>query len=112
LLATFRRFRPEVVLLTAVKPIAFGAVAARLSGVPVRAAMVTGVGSALTGGTGAGRRRRLLAGLVRSLYRFGLSQVRLVFFQNEDDEALFRDLGLVGRRHQVVRIAGSGIDLE
>ena len=112
LVSTFRQFRPDVVLLTAVKPIAFGAFAARLAGVPVRAAMVTGVGSALTGGTGAGRRRRLLARLVRALYRFGLSQVRLVFFQNADDEALFRDLGLIGRHQGVVRIAGSGIDLE
>lgn len=108
---TFRRFRPDAVLLSAVKPVAFGALAARLAGVPVRAAMITGAGSALTGGAGRGARRRLLGALVRGLYRFGLSQVAIVFFQNPDDELLFRDLRLVGSRQRLVRIAGSGIDL-
>jgi glycosyltransferase involved in cell wall biosynthesis len=112
LASTFRRFGPDVVLLSAVKPIAFGAIAARLTGVPMRAAMITGVGSALTGGTGASLRRRLVARLVRVLYRLGLSHVQVAFFQNEDDEALFRDLALIGPRQRVVRIAGSGIDLE
>ena len=111
LTSTLRRFRPDVVLLTAVKPVAFGGIAARLARVPLRAAMITGVGSALTLGSG-GLRRRLLAWLVRTLYRVGLSQIGIVFFQNEDDEALFRELGLIGRRHRSIRIAGSGIDLD
>jgi glycosyltransferase involved in cell wall biosynthesis len=109
---TFSRFQPEVVLLSAVKPIAFGAIAARLTGVGMRAAMITGVGSALTGGTSEGLRRRVLARLVRTLYRLGLSQVMVVFFQNEDDAALFRELGLIRPSHRVVQIAGSGIDLD
>jgi glycosyltransferase involved in cell wall biosynthesis len=112
LVSTFRRFRPQVVLLSAAKPIAFGALAARLAGVPRRAAMITGVGSALSGGTSDTLRRRLLSRLVRTLYRMGLRQVHVVFFQNDDDEALFRQLGLIGARHRTIRISGSGIDLE
>jgi glycosyltransferase involved in cell wall biosynthesis len=109
LTATLRRFRPDVVLLAAVKPIAYGALAARAAGAPVRAAMITGAGSALTGDRG--RKGMLVAAVVRRLYRTGLAHVGTVFFQNADDEALFRRLGLLGDRHRVIQIAGSGIDL-
>ena len=106
---TLRRFRPDVILVTAAKPVIYGSIAARLAGVPLRAAMITGVGSALAGGRG--RRRRILSLVVRWMYRAGLRHADVVFFQNGDDELLFRRLGLVGRRHRLVRIAGSGIDL-
>ena len=89
-----RRFRADAVLVTAAKPVVYGSMAARLAGVPMRAAMITGVGSALGGG--AGRRRGVLASLLRTLYRIGLRGDHVVFFQNEDDERLFRELRLVG----------------
>ncbi len=104
-----RRFRADAVLVTAAKPVVYGSIAARLARVPMRAAMITGIGSALGGGVG--RRRGLLASLLRMLYRTGLRGDHVVFFQNEDDERLFRELRLVGRRQRRVRIAGSGIDL-
>ena len=102
-----RRFRPDTILLTGAKPVAYGSLAARLAGVPMRTAMITGVGSALGGGSGL--RRRGLALLVRGLYATGLRHVHVVLFQNDDDQKLFQDLGLVGERHRQVRIAGSEI---
>jgi glycosyltransferase involved in cell wall biosynthesis len=107
---TLRRFRPDTILVSAAKPVIYGSLAASLARVPRRAAMITGIGSALGGGTGL--RRRALQWLMRTLYAAGLSQAHVVFFQNADDEALFRSLGLVGDRHRIVRIAGSGIDLD
>ena len=107
---TFRQFRTDAVLVYGAKPVIYGSVAARFAGVPLRAAMITGVGSALGGGSGLGR--RALSLLVQTFYRVGLSQTHIVFFQNPDDERLFRLLGLVGDRHRVVRINGSGVDLE
>jgi glycosyltransferase involved in cell wall biosynthesis len=109
LLRILRRFRADAILLTAAKPVIYGSLAAWLARVPMRAAMITGVGSALSGGTG--RRRGLLARALRGMYRAGLRQAHVVFFQNPDDEALFVSLGLVGRGQRRVRIAGSGIDL-
>jgi glycosyltransferase involved in cell wall biosynthesis len=106
---TFRRFRPDAVLLYAAKPVIYGSIAARLAGVPLRAAMITGVGSALSGRSGL--RRRALSLLLRKLYAVALGQVHVVFFQNPDDERLFRSTGLVGPRARVVRINGSGVDL-
>jgi glycosyltransferase involved in cell wall biosynthesis len=105
----FREFRADAVLLSAAKPVVYGSIAARLAGTRLRAAMITGVGSAL-GGT-SGLRRRALAWLLRRLYAVALRQAHVVFFQNPDDERLFRALGLVGDRSHVVRINGSGVDL-
>jgi glycosyltransferase involved in cell wall biosynthesis len=106
---TFRKFRADAVLAYAAKPVIYGSIAARVAGVPLRAAMITGVGSALGGGSGL--RRRALALLLRNLYAVALRQDDVVFFQNPDDERLFRSTGLVGRRARVVRINGSGVDL-
>ena len=107
---TFRRYRADAVLAYAAKPVIYGSIAARIASVPLRAAMITGVGSALGGG--AGLRRRGLSALLRRLYGFALQQAHVVFFQNPDDERYFRALGLVGDRHHIVRINGSGVDLE
>jgi glycosyltransferase involved in cell wall biosynthesis len=107
---TFRAYRADAVLVYAAKPVVYGLLAARLARVRLRTAMITGLGSALAGGSGL--RRRALAALLRILYAVALRQAHVVFFQNPDDERLFRSLGLVGHRHRVVRINGSGVDLE
>jgi glycosyltransferase involved in cell wall biosynthesis len=106
---TFRAFKVDAVLVYAAKPVIYGSIAARLAGVPVRAAMITGVGSALGGRSRL--RRRALSVLLRSLYRVGLRYANIVFFQNPDDERLFRSLRLVRDRSRVVQIRGSGVDL-
>ena len=106
---TFRARRTDAVLVYAAKPVIYGSIAARLARVPMRAAMVTGVGSALGGASGL--QRRILASLMRGLYAVALRQARVVFFQNGDDESLFRSLGLLGTRSRVVRVNGSGVDL-
>jgi glycosyltransferase involved in cell wall biosynthesis len=105
---TLARFRADAVLTYTAKPVVYGSLAARFAGVPRRVAMITGVGSALGGGPGA---RRALAFALKKLYAVALRQTDLVFFQNPDDEALFRRLGLVGPRQRVRRINGSGVDL-
>jgi glycosyltransferase involved in cell wall biosynthesis len=106
----FRAFRPDAVFVYAVKPVIYGSLAARLAGVPIRVAMITGTGSAFS--SGGGRKGRLVSWLVRRLYWAGLAGVHVVFFQNPDDERLFRSLGLVGRRRQrILRVGGSGVDL-
>lgn len=106
----FRAYRPDAVFVYAVKPVIYGSMAARLAGVRLRVAMITGTGSAFSGG--GSRKRRLVSWLVRRLYWAGLAGVHVVFFQNPDDERLFRSLGLVGRRRQrIVRVGGSGVDL-
>jgi glycosyltransferase involved in cell wall biosynthesis len=101
-----RRIRPDVVLAYTIKPVIYGSLAAAVAGVPRRFALVTGLGYAFTGERGG-----LLTGLIRRLYRIALERVHKVFFQNPDDQALFRQLGILRNGTPSVVVNGSGVDV-
>lgn len=109
LVSLFQELRPDVVLTYTIKPVTYGLLAARLSRVPRRFAMITGLGYAFIA---AGLRARLVGTAARSLYRWSLKGADRVFFQNPDDRALFQRLRLLRGPDQVVMINGSGVDLE
>ena len=100
--ALVREARADVVLAYTAKPVIYGLLGARLAGVPLRVALISGRGSALAGGMGL--KRRLLARLMGTMYAVALRGAHIVFFQNPDDEQLFRASGLVGRGQRRVRI--------
>ena len=104
-----RRIGADYVMGYTVKPVIYGSLAAWLAGVNNRFALITGLGYAFTGET-AGL-RNLLRILIQKLYRFSLSRNRLVFFQNPDDEALFRQLSLLKTDIPSCVVNGSGVDL-
>lgn len=94
--------KPDAVFSYTIKNNLFGAIAARQAGVPF-IPNVTGLGTAfLSGG--------LLRGVAEALYRFSFRELPVVFFQNEDDRALFLERRLV-KDHQARLLPGSGIDL-
>lgn len=102
-----RKVRPEYVLTYTIKPVVYGSVAAWLARVPGRFAMITGLGYTFMGNP----ERRTLGGLVQRMYRFSLCRVHKVFFQNPDDEALFRQLNLLEKYTPSRVINGSGVNL-
>ena len=104
-----RRIKPDYVLGYTIKPVIYGSIAGWLAGVPDRFALVTGLGYAFTGE--ASGKRGLLRKLIQRLYRFGLSKTRKVFFQNPDDQALFRQLGLLSASIPSSVVNGSGVDV-
>jgi glycosyltransferase involved in cell wall biosynthesis len=107
---TFRELRPDVVLGYNVKPMVYALLAAQLAAVPRRYALVTGLGYLfLPDGS---RRQRLVSAVARPLYRLALQSATAVFLQNPDDERDLRKSHLLPRRQTVVRVAGSGIDLD
>lgn len=108
IVALLREERPSAVLAYTVKPVVYGVVAARVVGVPIRAALVNGLGYAF--GTGGGV-RSVVAAAARALYRLACASATSVIFQNPDDRAEFIRRGLVAERKTDV-VAGSGIDLE
>jgi glycosyltransferase involved in cell wall biosynthesis len=110
IVGTLRHWRPDVLLATGAKPVVYGLMGARFAGVRARAAIITGAGSAMSGRERP--RQRAVAHILQSLYRVGLRQADVVFFQNDDDETLFRALDLVGEDQRVVRINGSGVELD
>ena len=101
--AIFRRERPDAVLGFTIKNNIFGAIAARRAGVAFLP-NVTGLGTAfLSGG--------MLKLVAEGLYRRAFAGLPVVFFQNEDDRALFLDRGLVAPGQDRV-LPGSGINLD
>jgi glycosyltransferase involved in cell wall biosynthesis len=109
LVARLRELVPDVVLGYTIKPVIYGSIAARIAGVPRRAAMITGMGSALTNVRTA--RQRVVAAIARTLYRIGLAQCQVVILQNTDDRDELARFGALPRRAQVAIVRGSGIDL-
>lgn len=101
-----RSLRPNATMPYTIKPVIYGTIAAWLAEVPHRYALVTGLGYAFTG-----KRQGLLTGIIGMLYRFALGKAHKVFFQNPDDESLFRERGLLPRSVPSVVVNGSGVDV-
>lgn len=104
----FRRERPALVHGFTIKCAVYGALAARLAGVPARVAAVAGMGYVFTSDA---LRARALRPLVRALLRAALDGTasRLIL-QNPDDVALFARARLVDPA-RIRLIPGSGVDL-
>jgi glycosyltransferase involved in cell wall biosynthesis len=96
-----RRERPDVYLGWTIKPNTYGSFAAALAGIPA-INNISGLGTAFL-------RSTWLTFVAKRLYRLGLRRSATVFFQNEDDRALFVGSRLV-RRERTALLAGSGID--
>ena len=104
-----RRERPALVHGFTIKCAVYGALAARLAGVPARVSAVAGMGYVCTNDA---LKARLLRPPVRLLMRLALDgrDARLVL-QNPDDVALFEKARLVDPSW-VRLIPGSGVDCE
>ena len=106
-----RDIRPQWVLSYTVKPVIYGMFAARAAGVPNRFALITGLGYAFQGQDEGGFTRKTIHFNVKSLYRLSLAGSHKVFFQNPDDESLFKQLKLVNATTPTVAVNGSGVDI-
>lgn len=104
----YRKERPAVVLHNTIKPVIYGSLAARATGVPCILNMVPGLGYVYADNT---LGRVLLRRLVEALYRLALASSRTVFFQNRDDRDHFVGRRLVDATRAVVT-NGSGVDLK
>ena len=105
-----RRTTPQVVFTFQHKPNIYGLLAAALARVPVRVAMVEGLGFAFTPGrenVGKWMLRRVLS----FLYRLSFSQTSRVFFLNPDDLDEFTRMGLLPKEKAVL-LGGIGVPLE
>lgn len=110
MIALMREQQPDVVLAYTAKPVIYGMLAARLAGIRRRHAMITGLGYAFIARKSL--KQRVLAGLVPRLYRLALTGADTVFFQNNDDLALFHHRGIMRTGSRSLRVMGSGVDLE
>ncbi|GAW65839.1 glycosyl transferase [Geoanaerobacter pelophilus] len=107
--AIIRQTNPEVFFAYTIKPVIYGAFAARAARVPGIYPMITGLGYTFSGLT---LKAKLVGSVTSILYRLALSFANQVFFQNPDDMSLFIKRGLISSRAQAVIVNGSGVDLE
>ena len=103
----YRRLQPDLVQHFTTKPNVYGAIAARLAGVPTATASVNGLGYVFTGRDA---RSRLIRPLVSLLYRLAFGMSEAVVFQNRDDiqELERRHLLSTGKSRYIP--GGSGVD--
>lgn len=101
-LRVLRSEQPLAYLGYTIKPNVYGSIAAQALNIPV-INNIAGLGTTFIN-------RSLLTYLVRELYRFSLRRSRRVFFQNNEDQRLFIQAGLV-RPEMTDILPGSGIDV-
>lgn len=104
-----RQIKPRYVLGYTIKPVIYGTLAAWLARVPQRFALITGLGFAFIGEEDHQRSR--VRAVVQGLYRAALRHCHTVFFQNPDDEVLFRQLKIVSTNANTCVVNGSGVDV-
>lgn len=103
-----KRERPDVTLGYTVKPVVYGAIAAKRAKVKNVNSLVTGGGYTFTATS---LKARTLGVIVRMLYRIGLGKADHVIFQNPDDLKEFIRKGLADRK-KCCYVHGSGVNLQ
>ena len=104
-----RKIKPRYVLGYTIKPVIYGTLAAWLARVPQRFALITGLGFAFMGEEN--NQRSGVRVVVQGLYRTALRHCQTVFFQNPDDESLFRKLNILSAHANTCVVNGSGVDV-
>ncbi|WP_201507884.1 glycosyltransferase family 4 protein [Psychrobacter proteolyticus] len=111
LYSLMREIKPDYMLAYTIKPVIYGSIAAKLAGVPHRFALITGLGYAFQGADGAVYKKSNLQKLMHKLYSVALASTHKVFFQNPDDEALFKSMGILKSTAATKVVNGSGVDV-
>ncbi len=103
-----RRIKPDVVHLVTIKPVIYGGILARITGVKNVIAAISGLGFIFSEQGWKARFRRLL---VSAAYKIALNHSHLkVIFQNPVDRKTLMRLANLSES-QVITIPGSGVDL-
>lgn len=104
------KIKPDYVLSYTIKPVIYGTLAAWLSKVPHRFALITGLGYAFQN-IEETNKRNTFQKVIHNLYRIALSKTEKVFFQNPDDLHLFKQLKLLKKNQPTAVVNGSGVDI-
>lgn len=106
-----KKLKPDISFGYMIKPVIFGAIAARLAKIPHRFSMVEGLGYVFTSnGNDLTWKRKILQYIVVMLYRVGLAQAEKVFFLNKDDSSELIGYGAI-KEEKCFLLGAIGIDL-
>lgn len=110
LLAWLRHNQPEVSLTYFIKPNIYGGLAAAITRVPRRIAMVEGLGYLFTQGEVDSIKKKVVRALATNLLRASLRRAHRVLFLNPDDRQEFIDRRIVESANARL-LGGIGVDL-
>ncbi|HBV83156.1 MAG: glycosyltransferase family 4 protein [Lachnospiraceae bacterium] len=96
------RIKPKIVLTYTIKPNIYGNICCRLQGVPY-IVNITGLGSAFENGG-------VIQKIVTILYRVALKNAACIFFQNQENQRIFVQFRICGKKSRLV--SGSGVNLD
>lgn len=102
-----KKEKPDVTLGYTIKPVVYGAIAAKRAKVKNINSLVTGGGYTFIATS---FKARVLGKIVRTLYRIGLKKANNVIFQNPDDLKEFCERKLV-KKEKCSVVNGSGVNL-
>ena len=105
------KIKPDYVLGYTIKPVIYGSLAAKLARVPHIFALVTGLGYAFSGAEEEGYKKSNLQKVMHQLYAAALMTTDKVFFQNPDDQALFKKMGILKPSTPSTVVNGSGVNV-
>ncbi len=104
-----RKERPQIVFSYTIKPVIYGSLVARLVKIPKIYALITGTGYVFLDHS---IKTRLIGVVARGLFRIALRCAHKVFFQNQDNQALFLQKNLVNKNAKTCVVNGSGVDCD
>lgn len=104
----YKQISPDVVHHITLKPVIYGSVIAKLLNIKGVVNAISGLGYNFTGD-----RQSAIQKIMLKMMKYGFNTKNLsIIFQNKDDETELRRLGVIGRDNLIIRIKGSGADLE
>lgn len=107
LIQILRKQKPDLVFGYTIKPVIYGSIAAKLTGVPHIYAMVTGLGRVYASG---GLKAKTVRLIIKVLYKQAFLCCDKVIFQNGDDiQELVKEKYLP--KEKTVRVNGSGVNM-
>lgn len=102
-----RKEQPDITFGFTIKPVIYGAIAAKLAGVKNINSMITGIGYLFVSDS---TKAKVIKIIAKILYKIGLAAADNVIFQNKDDLDEFIVRGLV-KRNKCHIVNGSGVDM-
>lgn len=104
----YKQIIPDVVHHITLKPVIYGSVIAKILNVNGVVNAISGLGYNFTGD-----RKSLVQKTMLKLMKYGFERKNLsIIFQNDEDQAELKKLGVISQENFIVRIKGSGVNLE
>lgn len=104
----YKSIQPDVVHHITLKPVTYGSIAAKMLKIKGIVNAVSGLGYNFTGD-----RQGIVQKLMVKLMRYGFNRENLtVIFQNGEDQKALEDLKIISDDNKIIRIKGSGVDLQ